>query len=112
MIVTCVNCAKKFNIDLGVIPEKGRLLQCGGCNHKWFFKKENIKEPIIPIKINKIVPEIDSVKIESPRNIDPLNSEFIDNFLSEKTSTNNSEEENSNENTMSVFSKKKRIETY
>ena len=42
MIVTCVNCKKKFNIESNLIPENGRLLQCNSCNHKWFFKKEII----------------------------------------------------------------------
>ena len=39
MIITCNNCNKKFNIDSSLIPDKGRLLQCASCNHKWFFKK-------------------------------------------------------------------------
>ena len=39
MIITCNNCNKKFDIDSSLIPDKGRLLQCSSCNHKWFFKK-------------------------------------------------------------------------
>tara|TARA_B100001175_G_scaffold303290_1_gene298142 strand:+ start:535 stop:1029 length:495 start_codon:yes stop_codon:yes gene_type:complete len=52
MIISCLNCDKKFNIDQKLIPEKGRLLQCSSCNHKWHYtslKKENeieIKEEI------------------------------------------------------------------
>ena len=38
MIITCPNCNKKFNIDAKLIPEKGRLLQCSGCDHKWHYK--------------------------------------------------------------------------
>ena len=38
MIVSCEKCNKKFNIKDDLIPEKGRMLQCGNCNHKWFFK--------------------------------------------------------------------------
>ena len=45
MIISCVNCNKKFDIDEGLIPDDGRLLQCSGCNHKWFFKSINL--PII-----------------------------------------------------------------
>mgnify|MGYP001461503083 FL=1 len=37
MIITCPNCNKKFNIDVSLISEKGRLLQCGSCNHKWHY---------------------------------------------------------------------------
>jgi len=40
MIITCINCQKKFEIDQDLIPDDGRLLQCSSCNHKWFFKKK------------------------------------------------------------------------
>ena len=45
MIIACINCNKKFDIDSSFIPDKGRLLQCAGCDHKWFFKNS-----INPIK--------------------------------------------------------------
>ena len=38
MIVSCENCNKKFNVPDDLIPASGRLLQCGSCNHKWFYK--------------------------------------------------------------------------
>ena len=38
MIISCEKCTKKFNIRDELIPENGRLLQCGNCNHKWFYK--------------------------------------------------------------------------
>ena len=41
MIINCPNCDKKFEIDKKLILPDGRLLQCGSCNHKWFFKIEN-----------------------------------------------------------------------
>jgi predicted Zn finger-like uncharacterized protein len=50
MIISCTSCNKKFEINSDLIPEKGRLLQCGYCNHKWFFKKNkvgNLEEPTI-----------------------------------------------------------------
>ncbi len=40
MIITCVNCNKKFNVNSDLIPEDGRTIQCGSCNHVWFFKKD------------------------------------------------------------------------
>ncbi len=51
MIIVCDNCNKKFEIDQKLIPTDGRMLQCGSCNHQWFFKliktsEENIKEII------------------------------------------------------------------
>ena len=48
MIVTCVNCNKNFDIDKGLIPKEGRLLQCSGCNYKWFFKNLVIPKSIVP----------------------------------------------------------------
>ena len=39
MIISCVNCNKKFSVNSDLIPENGRTIQCGSCNHIWFFKK-------------------------------------------------------------------------
>ena len=39
MIIECVNCSKKFNVNSDLIPSNGRTIQCGSCNHIWFFKK-------------------------------------------------------------------------
>ena len=52
MIVDCNNCNKKFDINENLIPVEGRLLQCSGCNKKWFFKKKIKKNDLI-LKINK-----------------------------------------------------------
>jgi predicted Zn finger-like uncharacterized protein len=41
MIITCPSCNKKFKIEEALIPLKGRNLQCGSCNHYWFYKIEN-----------------------------------------------------------------------
>ena len=38
MIISCENCNKNFEVDSNLIPEKGRLLQCSACDHKWFYK--------------------------------------------------------------------------
>ena len=40
MIITCPNCNKQFKIDKSLIPDEGRDLQCGSCNHIWFYKIE------------------------------------------------------------------------
>tara|TARA_B100000963_G_scaffold333256_1_gene325469 strand:+ start:449 stop:904 length:456 start_codon:yes stop_codon:yes gene_type:complete len=56
MIIACINCAKKFNVDSELIPNEGRTIQCGVCNHIWFFKKtDQIEEKLI--KIRKINPD-------------------------------------------------------
>ena len=44
MIITCPNCNKKFKIDNSLISEEGRDLQCGSCNHVWFYKVLNENE--------------------------------------------------------------------
>ena len=44
MIIVCPNCNKKFEIDNTLIPSEGRMLQCGSCDHKWFYKAEKVKE--------------------------------------------------------------------
>ena len=59
MIITCNNCYKKFDIDSNLIPDKGRLLQCAGCNHKWFFKKEVLKNTV-----STIVKDIDNEGVD------------------------------------------------
>ena len=41
MIIECVNCNKKFNVNPELIPENGRLVKCGYCNHNWHFKKDS-----------------------------------------------------------------------
>ena len=63
MIITCNNCIKKFDIDGSLIPDKGRLLQCASCDHKWFFKKVVLED-----KINPIVEDIDNINIFEQNN--------------------------------------------
>ena len=54
MIIACPCGEKKFEIDESLIPEKGRNLQCGSCNRKWFYKKP-IKEELV----EEVNPKID-----------------------------------------------------
>ncbi|MDC0533203.1 zinc-ribbon domain-containing protein [Candidatus Pelagibacter sp.] len=61
MIIECINCNKKFEVNSKLIPEEGRNIQCGSCNHLWFFDKNNqinlgnikTKEVSIPPKRKK-----------------------------------------------------------
>ena len=39
MIIQCINCNKKFEVNSDLIPAKGRNIQCGSCSHIWFFLK-------------------------------------------------------------------------
>ena len=47
MIIQCVNCSKKFNVNSDLITKDGRQIKCGSCNHSWYFKNENsLEEPL------------------------------------------------------------------
>ena len=55
MIITCPNCNKQFKIDNSLIPDNGRDLQCGSCNHVWFYKTEVVKAS--RLKLNENISE-------------------------------------------------------
>jgi predicted Zn finger-like uncharacterized protein len=55
MIITCPSCNKKFKIEDALIPSKGRNLQCGSCNHNWFYKIEN--KTVEPLKLEENIVE-------------------------------------------------------
>jgi predicted Zn finger-like uncharacterized protein len=47
MIISCPNCNKQFKINPSLIPDNGRDLKCGSCDHVWFYKiDDNITEPL------------------------------------------------------------------
>ena len=52
MIISCEKCDKKFEISDELIPDEGRLLQCGSCSYEWHYT---------PTKTIKLVNEIDQV---------------------------------------------------
>ena len=101
MIITCENCAKKFDVDADLIPDKGRLLQCMKCQHTWFFKN--------------------AISIDTDKSYDSKNPTLMeDTFGSEKDDLiveNNLDNQELNENknkkwtsfTKSNLGKKKRI---
>ena len=41
MIIECIKCSKIFDVNSELIPQSGRLMQCGSCNHVWFFDKKD-----------------------------------------------------------------------
>ena len=73
MIITCNNCNKKFDIDSNLIPDKGRLLQCASCNHKWFFKKEVLENTVSPIIDDIDNDNVNIVDQNNPSNNDEIN---------------------------------------
>jgi predicted Zn finger-like uncharacterized protein len=72
MIITCNNCNKKFDIDSNLISDKGRLLQCASCDHKWFFKKEVLEDTVSPI-----VEDIDNDNVNVFDQNNPTNNDEI-----------------------------------
>ena len=68
MEIQCPKCNRSFKIDKSLIPENGRLLQCGACSHKWFFKKIIHETKTVNINEENILkkPEI-TKKIQNPK---------------------------------------------
>ena len=65
MQIDCPICKKNFEVDALLIPDQGRLLQCGFCNHKWFFKEDkNLTETLStqPIQSIKDLPNFELPK--------------------------------------------------
>ena len=65
MIVTCPNCKKKFTIDPTLIPEDGRDLKCGSCNHVWLYKTEDVNSKPLTLNENNDNNEIKPDKAET-----------------------------------------------
>ena len=71
MIITCEQCLKKFEIESNLISQKGRLLQCSSCAHKWFYKRDISEETKVVLerqdiktkKIEPIIKENNNIKI-------------------------------------------------
>ena len=60
MIITCPNCNKQFKIDNFLIPDEGRDLQCGSCNHVWFYKIEEEDNEVLKLNEEIISDEIET----------------------------------------------------
>ena len=85
MIINCINCDKKFEVNSELIPSEGRTIQCGSCNHIWFYKHNtNIKNDSNAPKSKKIIKkkEIDdnNTSIKSNKNL----SHEIDKIVNKK----------------------------
>ena len=76
MIISCEKCNKKFELEDNLIPETGRLLQCGSCSYQWHYiptNKITLVNEIDSTKssknIKKSVKKIDKKKINADKNI-------------------------------------------
>jgi predicted Zn finger-like uncharacterized protein len=85
MIISCPNCNKQFKINPSLIPDNGRDVKCGSCNHIWFYKIEDNKKEPLPLGDNftdkKIEDEIDNKIVES---INEPNNESIPKDIDDK----------------------------
>ncbi len=88
MIITCPNCNKQFNIDNSLIPEEGRDLQCGSCNHVWFYKIEEENNKILKLN-EEIVSKNIETKIEKKDKINTVKKEKIPEKQKNKTTSKN-----------------------
>ena len=93
MIVSCPCGKKKFNLDISLIPEEGRLLQCGTCDRKWHYSLPlDTKASNANISSNVSVSKIDndyvSNEVETKNDIDNKIKESINNNVIEKKHNN------------------------
>ena len=78
MIIECINCDKKFEVNSELIPSDGRTIQCGSCNHIWFYKhntniKNDLKDP------KNIKDSLKNKKIIKKKEIDDNNTSIKSN---------------------------------
>ena len=84
MIIQCINCNKKFEVDPELIPEKGRTIQCGSCDHNWFYKKD-IPQP--SSEIHEEIPVVEETQEINISNQDIGEINIPDEKLEDKTDT-------------------------
>ena len=100
MIITCPNCNKQFKIDNSLIPDEGRDLQCGSCNHIWFYKIQEKNNKVLELKQEivshdiEIKAENNEDKIEEKQQAEEIIKPEINNKKKEKNTTRHKIEEN------------------
>ena len=60
MIIACPNCNKQFKIDNSLIPDEGRDLQCGSCDHIWFYNIQEKNNEVLELKKEIVSEDIDA----------------------------------------------------
>ena len=92
MIITCPNCNKQFKIDNSLIPDEGRDLQCGSCNHIWFYNIQEKNNEVLELKQEIISEDIEPKaenkedKIEEKQQPEEIIKTEINNKKKEKNS--------------------------
>ena len=78
MIIACPCGKKKFEVNASLIPSEGKMLQCGACSEKWFFKKEIKKE---------VIKEVKKPSVKIPKNIEKDIPDVTEDLISEAETT-------------------------
>ena len=89
MIINCISCSKKFEVNSSLIPENGRTIQCGSCNHLWFYK-----------------PQIDAQKNETTSNV---NENQNDNEVDISLTNNQLDQNHDNQEEKKIFNTNERL---
>ena len=99
MIISCPNCNKQFKINPSLIPDNGRDVKCGSCDHVWFYKIEDNKTEPLPLsddfadkeiedeidnKIEEIIDKSNDVSLQ--KDIDDKNDIPVKNKIKKNTS--------------------------
>ena len=80
MIIECINCNKQFEVNSELIPAKGRTIQCGSCNHIWFFKPEEINK----IKVKSQQKIVNKTNLENKKISDENLVKKVDEVINKK----------------------------
>ncbi|MDA8809695.1 zinc-ribbon domain-containing protein [Candidatus Pelagibacter bacterium] len=102
MIIRCSNCNKQFKINPSLIPDNGRDLKCGSCDHVWFYKIEDknleplsLKDDIINNEdksdiVDKKIEQTNEVKISlSQSKIDTKDKKDLDKIADKQIPSKN-----------------------
>ena len=68
MIISCINCNKKFQVEDRLIPQNGRKIQCGSCKHLWFFR-------------NDIFQQVNEISNENNLKVEKLEDKIINDHI-------------------------------
>ena len=95
MIITCPNCNKQFKIDNSLIPDEGRDLQCGSCNHIWFYNIQEKNNEVLELKQEIISEDIETKAENKEDKIEEKQQpeEIIKNEINNKKKEKNSEKQ-------------------
>jgi predicted Zn finger-like uncharacterized protein len=105
MIITCPNCNKQFKIDNSLIPDEGRDLQCGSCNHVWFYTNEEensetlrLKEEIVRKEVETRTENKEEILVQKKQPLEKIKNEINnkkkDNILEKQKTVTTSKDTN------------------